>query len=89
MLKGSRGYAHSPAFTLKYPPIREQTGKLRIVVSNKLTKKSTVRNLLKRRLRHAWQLVGSGQPPYLYVKKEALKMSFTQLKNELSRLIKR
>lgn len=89
MYRGSRGYADSPAFTLKYPPAREQTGKLRVVVSGKLAKRATQRNLMKRRLRNIWQLVGTGRPPYVYVKKAALAMSFQQLKDELAKAIKR
>jgi len=89
MYRGSRGYADSPAFTLKYPPEGEQTGKLRVVVSGKLAKRATQRNLIKRRLKNIWQLVGAGQPPYIYVKKAALAMSFQQLKDELAKAIKR
>lgn len=89
MLRGFRGYADSPAFTLKYPPAREQTGKLRIVVSGKLTKRATQRNLIKRRLRHLWRVVGNGLPPHIYVKKAALNMSFSELKDELARALKK
>jgi len=90
MYRGSRGYLDSPAFTLKYPPVRDRVAKrIRIVVSAKVAKKATQRNLIKRRLRHAWQLIGSGPLPYIYVKKAALLMSFAQLKAELSRLMKK
>lgn len=59
------------------------------MVSGKVAKKAVVRNLIKRRLRNIWQLVGSGPAPYIYVKKAALAMPFAQLKSELSRLLKR
>jgi RNase P protein component len=88
MYRGSRGYLDSPAFTLKYPPARDSAKRIRIVVSAKVAKKATQRNLIKRRLRQAWGLVGGGQPPHLYIKKAALTMSFAQLKAELSRLLK-
>lgn len=89
MYRGTRGYADSPAFTLKYPPLREQTDKLRVVISGKVAKKATQRNLMKRRLRHAWGLVGTGRPPYIYVKKAALALSFSALKEELAKSLKR
>ena len=89
MYRGSRGYLDSPAFTLKYPPVSGQAKRIRIVVSAKVAKKATQRNLIKRRLRNIWQLIGSGQPPYLYIKKAALTMSFAQLKAELTRLLQR
>jgi ribonuclease P protein component len=60
-----------------------------VVVSGKLAKRATQRNLMKRRLRNIWRLVGTGRPPYIYVKKAALAMSFQQLKDELAKAIKR
>ena len=89
MYRGSQGYADSPAFTLKYPPTRDQAKRIRIVVSAKVAKKATQRNLIKRRLRNIWQSVGSGPLPYIYVKKAALTMPFAQLKSEFQRLIKK
>ncbi|MFA5270017.1 MAG: ribonuclease P protein component [Patescibacteria group bacterium] len=87
MYRGSQGYADSPAFTLKYPPARDAARRIRIVVSAKVAKKATQRNLIKRRLRHIWQSIGSGPLPHIYVKKAALTMTFAQLKSELARLI--
>ncbi|MBN2585537.1 ribonuclease P protein component [Patescibacteria group bacterium] len=89
MERGYRGYADSPAFTLKYPPSSDRAKRIRVVVSAKVAKKAVMRNLIKRRLRDIWRLIGSGPLPHIYVKKAALTMSFAQLKAELDRLIKK
>ena len=61
---------------------------LRIVVGTKLSKKATVRNQLKRRVREIWRQLAI--PPNvritLYAKQPALSIKFAELKLALVRL---
>lgn len=79
---------YQPAFSVRPLSVREaKTDSPRIIVSSKISKKATERNLIKRRFREAWRMIA---PPNhfavsIYIKKPALKMSFAQIKAELAR----
>jgi len=82
------GIVYQPAFSIRPLNAREaQTSSLRIIVSSKISKKATERNLIKRRFREAWKIVAPPSYPAvsIYIKKPAFKMSFAQIKAELAR----
>lgn len=64
---------------------------LRIIVSNKVTKKATQRNLIKRRIKEIWRSMFDHKPHpaiCVYIRKPALAMSFAELKTELAKALK-
>lgn len=79
-----RRSAHQSAFRLELVASREPG--LRVVVSSKVAKLATRRNLLKRRLREIWRHLPHRPPGQLtvYTKKAALDMSFQELAAQLS-----
>lgn len=81
----------SPVFTLKYPSGVKLQGGPRVIISTKISKKATQRNRIRRRLKEAWRSLSGAHvsPPYIYVRKMALGMSFVQLKRELEKTLKR
>ncbi|MBU1083335.1 ribonuclease P protein component [Patescibacteria group bacterium] len=78
------GAIYQPAFSVKPLNLRTSRARLRVVVSGKISKKATERNLIRRRVKDAWRLISSEEAVCIYVKKPALSMSFAQIKAELS-----
>ncbi|OGB74264.1 hypothetical protein A2V68_00670 [candidate division Kazan bacterium RBG_13_50_9] len=82
--------AHTAAFTIKHTHPAHPLGRPRVIVSTKVTKRATQRNLIKRRLRELWRELGKDhQSPHIYVKKAALAMSFAELRAEMAQALKR
>lgn len=76
-----------PQLTIKYSINQDKQIKFGLVVSNKVDKRATQRNLLKRRLREAHRsLLNDIKPGYnllIIAKKSALELSFAELKKQL------
>ena len=79
----------SAAFVVKLPQGNNISKKIRVIVSTKVSKKATERNKIKRQLREIWHSLKINQfpSPHVYVKKAALSMSFSQLKDEFKKTI--
>jgi ribonuclease P protein component len=83
------GVIYQPAFSVKPLDFRtSKMGRLRIVVSAKVSKKATERNLMRRRIKEIWRLLSPKTAVCIYVRKPALLMSFAQIKNELTRILR-
>ena len=78
---------YHPAFTLRYTPTAKPAP-LRVAVGNRLSKKATVRNQFKRRVREIWRTLAipSNIAATLYPKPPALTMTFAELKAALTKL---
>ena len=83
---------HHPVLTLRYfkNTSRRPVAPLRVVVSSKVAKKATVRNLIRRRIREIWRQLPV--PPNLsvalYTKTAILDKSFAELKAIITHLSK-
>jgi ribonuclease P protein component len=76
-----------PQLTIKYTTNKDNNLKIGFVVSNKVDKRATQRNLLKRRLREANRSLlkdlKTGYNLLIIAKKTALDLSFVELKKQL------
>jgi len=83
------GVMYQPAFSVKsLDPRVSKKSQLRVVVSVKVSKKATERNLIKRRIKEVWRVVSPKRAVCVYVKKPALLLSFAEIKAELTRLLR-
>lgn len=76
-----------PQFTFKYKITKQPEIKIAFVVSNKVSKKAVVRNLLKRRLRNATKdFLAEAKPGHqlaIIAKPSALKLDYPTIKKQL------
>lgn len=90
-LKGR--FAFGPLFNLKALANKLEVSRFGIVISAKVSKKATARNLIKRRITEAIRLMLEhlkiGVDVMLVVKKEALEADYAQLDQELKRVFKK
>jgi len=90
-LKGR--FSFGPLFNLKSLPNKLGASRFGIVISAKVSKKATVRNLIKRRMTEAIRLMAEHLKPsldvMLVVKKEAVESDYQILSKELERLFKK
>ncbi|PIR06583.1 MAG: ribonuclease P protein component [Candidatus Komeilibacteria bacterium CG11_big_fil_rev_8_21_14_0_20_36_20] len=76
-----------PQFIIRYQINKEATTKVGFVISTKVDKRASVRNLLKRRLREAvkelFPNLKLGYSVLIIAKKRALELDFQQIKKQL------
>jgi ribonuclease P protein component len=86
---------HSPCFILKKLAVANQKAPSRfgLVVSVKVSKKSTIRNQLKRRIReiirHNLEKIKGGFIVMLIVKNQAVAKKYQEIKEDLEKLFKK
>lgn len=90
-LKGR--FSFGPLFNLKSLPNKLEVSRFGIVISAKVSKKATARNLIKRRMTESIRLMLDhlkiGADVMLVVKKEALEADYQILDKELEKLFKK
>ena len=89
--RGKRAY--SPFFAVRYSANNLENSRFAIVVANKVTKKATIRNRLRRQIREIIRLNLNKFSGYydilVNISKECLEKDFQILENELLDLLKR
>ena len=92
ILKEGKSFFSDNIF-VKITPIRQNNPVFAFVVLAKTTKKSTERNKIKRRARHAVKNILSdiknGVGVAVFLKKETLNKNFYEIKEEITRLFKK
>jgi len=90
-LKGR--FSFGPLFNLKSLPNKLGASRFGIVISAKVSKKATIRNLIKRRMTEAIRLMTEHLKPsldvMLVVKKEAIDADYKALSQELEKIFKK
>jgi len=86
-------FSFGPFFNLKFLPNKSEASRFGIVISAKVSKRATVRNLIKRRMTEAIRLsldhLKTGLDVMLVVKQEAVKADYRVLEKELIKLFKK
>ncbi|MEI6296760.1 MAG: ribonuclease P protein component [bacterium] len=85
--------AFSPLLSVKYLSNRQGKSIFGFVISSKVAKKATERNLFKRRCRHIIKknlpLIKDGLTLSFFAKPGVTKLSFAELENEITLLLRR
>jgi len=81
----------SSAFVVKFPLRPQAKDKIRVVVSTKIAKKAVARNRVRRLIKEAWRLSETSNlpQPHIYTKKTVVNLSFEEIKNEISKILKK
>jgi len=84
---------HHQVLTLRYfksNAVRFSNKRLRVVISTKIAKKATIRNLTRRRIKEIWRQlpIPTSVVATIYTKTAILDKSFTEIKNILTNIVR-